>query len=852
MKFLIWLAFLSIYHLSAYADTGASIYNDYARQLPVNAQSVGAQRVQYCHNLVGEKSCRSKVRVDIAWFQTFQISSQQCKQDLETKKCSQLVKANPEVKGKLRDCSPLGICLNEVAVYRTEETIKGCFWNAPQAFNDDIFKIITSVPGMMKDQYYKCYGNPKTIAERTYRSILCSLPGYYFGSAGRSVAGAVLNYSKIYEDGKNWVKNKNVEMQCFSPQAQTELICYGILNVIVPTHALKVKSPKWLKEVFAEGKTTSIAKPISKVTPPKEFGKKVVPAQAKPAPHPFREQLRASGGLPAKTTSKLALRLGTTSEMSRGGKGPSERITASESLIVAGTETAEKFKKRLLHYDPVKDADRIDLIKFVNTPAQRGSKIIDIENAALKDLNSLIDQDVVTALTNHHKALIQDKFKKLLEKYGDQLDYKQYSDFKSQRFALIPKNPAWKATGIPENVLKEFEQAYIQANKELTEKVKSMGLDKEIRAKMKARGTITDFNPDPNKWFKAGIDANADEANWNSRLSRNTDTEGFARSNNQEIAQAKTEVFNNINSAHQAVLTELGPSSPLLHKVDGVVTVKADVFDLIKKANSNPEEVKKSFKFFYPDAEVSDQAIKDLIKTAKLTDKIQPSIWQTTRTVSSVGDAKYGAISLDGLGLGSSNAEQALVQSVKCSSVNFLSACTRAGEREVTRVFQDNMKKISEVSLQHCREVKIKCSVTISGDDVRLVPLSGPLPEGFASNNLDRINQAIGSAKVRQAEIIADIPPAARVAIGQDGETIEKYFREKLRRSPLAEKSKQLTFSVTMKTAKVDTGAVKIEVTGTAAKGLTPAEMAEIQKLQKEALIDFNNSKSGRSYDLSN
>lgn len=862
MKCFFSLFFVLVFSIFSWAESGSMSYQSSLsltkalKERPITADSVGAQHVQYCKNILS-KNCNLKSNTDKAWKQTYEIVGRQCEQEQSSKGCDQLVKNVPEAKGKLRDCSPMGICLYQDPAYRFADAVKGCFWNAPKAFDDDVINLIKSVPSLIKDKYAKCYGQPKTAFEATSRAIFCSQPTYYIQSAGAAAANTLINYKKLYQDGQKWVSNKNLQLQCFNAQAQSELVCYGILNVIVPTHALKVKSPKWITELIGKNKITRVEADLIRKAPrkvePQNFGKKGVAEVVRPEPHPLRAQLRASGALPAKTV-RGAAKVGALSEVSGRASGkPETSIAPTKSVVVAGSESVDQLKKRLLHYDPVSDAERLDMITFVNTSAQRGSKIIDIENSVLKDLNSLVDQDVVTALTNHHKALVQDKFKNLVEKYKDQLDFKQYSDFKSQRFALIPKNAVWKTTGIPENVLKEFEQAYLQANKELAEKVKAMGIDKEIALKLKSKsGVSPDFNPDPSQWFKAGIDANADEASWNSRLSRSTSTqEGFVRSSSAGIEQAKIQTFKDINTAHQAVVSELGSSSQLLHSVDGVVTVKADVFDLLKKAKYNSEEIKKSFKYYYPEAQVSDKAIDDLIKTAQLTDKVQPSIWQTTRTVSSVGEANHGALLIDVMGMGANNAEQALLQSVKCSSAHFLSACARAGEREVTRTFQEKMGQIRDVSLSHCKEVKIKCSVTISGDDIRIVPISGPLPEGFAAENLNRINSSVGSAQVRQAQIVANTPSAVRVALGQDGEAIEKYFREKLRRSPLAEKSKQLTFNVSMQTQKIDIGAVKIDVTGNALSGLSATEKAELQRMQQEAINEFNHLKNSRNYNLS-
>lgn len=511
------------------------------------------------------------------------------------------------------------------------------------------------------------------------------------------------------------------------------------------------------------------------------------------------------------------------------------------SLLVLGKESSESIKKRLLHFDPTTDSDRMTMINFVNTSAQRGSQIIDIENSVMQKLNSVLDQNLVTALTNHHKLLVKSKFDALFEKHKGLLQYSQYSDFKSQRFALIPKRPA---TSIPESVIKEFEKAYLDANREMAEKVKAMNLT------TKTNETLTD-ELDPRKWFKAGIDSNADVANWNSRLSREmTGQEGFVRSGHPAIQQAKFKVFEEINRSNYFVLKALGKDSPLLKFSDGAYTLKAEAFDILKSSKYDLAEIKSILRYTYPGESISDQAIKEMIKTAQLTDRVQPSIWQTTRAVSSVEDAKHGGLIIDVKGMGAHNAEQALFHSIKCANPAAMANCTRLGEREVTRAFQEKMDKIRNVSLQHCREVGLKCSLTISGDDVRIVPESGALPEGFAAENLNRINRSVGAAQVRQAEIIANVPKAVRVAIGQDGEMIEKYLRERLRRSPLAQQANRITFSIRMETLQIDVGPVQIQATGPELRRMSKADQVLLEKMKAEALARFNSAKPGRRYQI--
>jgi hypothetical protein len=510
-------------------------------------------------------------------------------------------------------------------------------------------------------------------------------------------------------------------------------------------------------------------------------------------------------------------------------------------LIVAGNESADAIKNRLLHFDPATDSDRESMISFINTSAQRGSQVIDIENSVMQKMNSILDQDLVTALTNHHKLLIKSKFDALFEKHKGLLEYKQYSDFKSQRFALIPKKPA---TSIPASVIKEFEQAYIDANRELSAKVYQMNL------KTKTDGSLfTEL--DPKKWFRAGIDSNADEANWNSRLSREMPRqEGFARSSDASIQQSKFKVFEEINRSSFGILKALGTTSPLLRLSDGAYILRAEVFDLIKKSKYDVVKIRNRLRYKYPGQTISDQAIDEMIKTAKLTDRVQPSIWQTTRTVSTIEKAKHGGLIIDVKGMGAHNAEQALLHSIKCTNPAAMANCTRLGEREVTRAFQEKMAKIRDVSLQHCREVRLKCSITISGDDVRIIPENGALPQGFAVENLNRINSSVGPAQIRQAEIIANVPETVRVVMGQHGEDIEKLIGDALSQSLLSEQAHRLTFSVQMKTTQVDAGLVQIQAAGPGLSGLSAADQKLLKKIMADSLRQFNGEKPGRHYQI--
>lgn len=565
-----------------------------------------------------------------------------------------------------------------------------------------------------------------------------------------------------------------------------------------------------------------------------------------------RDLITRKPNTPAAADTKSVMTGPAVGVLARNATEPTDAsaaaVAAAEKPAWKIKETPDEFRDRLLKFDPTTDVERLDMMQLVYTKMARSGQVLDVENAFLKDLNDKEwlregngpfkkDRDLVTALTNQHKQILQAKMKEFAAKYGKELDIKSYSDFKSQRFALIPKKGEWQKMGIPKAVLDDLEKTYREANEEFAKKVADLGIESKL---------------DPKKWFNAGMDSSADEANLNARLARKLPKNdgGIVRSNTLLIKKMKVDAYQAITAA-RSKLDRLPKDSPLLANVEETRIPKPEIFDIVKKNSGSPEKLEASLRSFYPGVELPEGIAADLIDYAKKTDTFQPGIWQSSRQVASVAEAHHGGITIDVTGMGSNNAYQTALQAAKCVSLLQLTKCTRDGERSVTREFHDKMNAIRDVSLANCKKHGLDCFVRISGDDVVVIPTNGTLPRTFARDNITGINNAIGTGRVRQAEI----PPGVangphRVELGQHGESIEKLVRNNLGSGSLAPRLKDLTFSVRMGTQVPNIGSVRVLFSGPAAKNLSYAERKALLEAYRKAVDEFNELTPGRDYTL--
>jgi hypothetical protein len=80
------------------------------------------------------------------------------------------------------------------------------------------------------------------------------------------------SHSGLWEMGVSWIKNQGVKLSCYTPAAQSELVCYGVLSVVAPGSAAKYlsKAPKVAKTLGAKP-TASLKKGALSSYVEKEF-----------------------------------------------------------------------------------------------------------------------------------------------------------------------------------------------------------------------------------------------------------------------------------------------------------------------------------------------------------------------------------------------------------------------------------------------------------------------------------------------------------------------------------------------------------------------------------------------------
>lgn len=185
---------------------------------------------------------------------------------------------------------------------------------------------------------------------------------------------------------KQKAQDFNQEFRCYHEEAQVELGCYILGNIVDPT----LIAGYYFKGARAAKKGLDLIEEI----PP--------------------------------TTKPLA-------------EAPPRRGSQISNSEVARAKITQEY----LEFNPVSVAENELWIAKADAGKKSGQFFLDIENSKMKELNdSLKDKNLVTSLTNYHKDLTLQELKKLQKKYPD-LEISPYSDFKSLRFAFagkIPKN----------------------------------------------------------------------------------------------------------------------------------------------------------------------------------------------------------------------------------------------------------------------------------------------------------------------------------------------------------------------------------------------------------------------------
>lgn len=390
-----------------------------------------------------------------------------------------------------------------------------------------------------------------------------------------------------------------------------------------------------------------------------------------------------------------------------------------------------------------------------------------IENSWMKKLNDKIikNKDLVTALTNFHKKLFLEEFRKRRVP----LKLEPYQDFKSTRLTL----PAT----FDSKLLSELEAAFVAANSRFYS-------DPTLKAILRAEDMR-------DSWFRMGIGQSETQAALAARDARdNGGANNVSYYWDSKVKDRFTAKLESFKEMHKKILKALANTS-LLVKERGWTGPHVDVFAAARKAT--PENFLQTLRDIFPGQTIDQSTAELILKYSELADEFSPSILVAKRELLTIHDAPFGAFSIDFLGLGAENLRGTVKALVKAKDLNDAVRLTRKHEREITEIFNFRKGLVRAAAYEYFQG---QVSMRFSGDDGIIIPgrevtlrdqlhlvqkLAALLPKPYFRMAL--IN-AEGAAGNESSQLITH------------GESIEKELREVLRRKLGGPREREISLEV--------------------------------------------------------
>lgn len=316
----------------------------------------------------------------------------------------------------------------------------------------------------------------------------------------------------------------------------------------------------------------------------------------------------------------------------------------------------QKLRGTYSRFSLIGEADNREFIAIArraNEGAPGSARLfLDVENALIKELNDKIvrDKDLVTGLTNLHKALFWDELRKDPEILAALVA--KYSDFKSLRFAFSREDDAFQ---------QRLSSIHLRANARF---------EKALSELAEERGWMTAGRKAPHRlanWHLAGTGASPDEAGLaarNARKSLNADTplsvQGFAETHRDLLVQL--EKAERLRSSISESLQ--GVSGALTFAPNGRPILSAEAIETIRKVS--PAEPNLDSYLVTLQGDFADRFGRNLTRSeAQLLhdyvteiDRFSPGIYAEKRVVIDLAQAGHGVISADFKGQNARNLEE--------------------------------------------------------------------------------------------------------------------------------------------------------------------------------------------------
>jgi hypothetical protein len=487
--------------------------------------------------------------------------------------------------------------------------------------------------------------------------------------------------------------------------------------------------------------------------------------------------------------------------------------------ILTKALSREEFTKAYLYYSPTSKEQNLAWMSLAEkSSSSKNIKFFDVENSVMKDLNDTVkNKNLVTSLTNYHKALLEDKttalFTALKKDYPD-LELVSYSDFKSSRFAFKGRGPP--------DLEKRLDQVLQETNRDFTNYVHANNIIKK-----------TDT---PENWFRAGYGETADQATLASRFSRQSTENNLVSFNSSEMQGTLTAKLQQTESLRASLQSELGKTSML--EGGTKKTLSADALDIIRKNNGDLSKTQSDLKSRFGLSDLSTSTVEKMQSYARSVDEFSPGIHVAERSVANLDEAVFGGLSADMSGMGAKNLNATALALSESQDLNTVLVQTRKAEKLVTTEFQQQKKAFQTAMTDALGESRVR--TLCSGDDCIAIPKQA-ISQIEKQKILQNLSDAGYSSKFRLSFIPENVTEVtARNQLSVHGESIEKILRKNLADKMEPQKLKGLIFGVDMKTTKLNQGDVNLLTANHPDVKLTSQEQKMIRENFKKALQQFN------------
>ncbi|WP_373999275.1 hypothetical protein [Bdellovibrio bacteriovorus] len=594
---------------------------------------------------------------------------------------------------------------------------------------------------------------------------------------------------------------------CYNALAQEELACYAIGNVIDPTVLVGGYFLKGGRAAVAAGRSLR-AEVVALETA--ELAKATEATKIVEVPKLADSLSTKSSG----STITQAQKNADNSDIAFKRRQSDSGIAAgkpSTSAKSAGFTDREGLIKKYLEYSPTTVAQNEKWISLANSGTKSKATFLDVENSQMKVLNdTLKDKNLVTGLTNYHKDLLINNVKALKKEYPG-LIIDPYSDFKSMRFAFSGK--------VPKDLEARLSKIFKETNSEFDTYLKDNGIVRSVE--------------ESGKWFRAGVGQTADQANLAARYSRQVADNELQSYSKSELQSTMAQKLTDIEKDRQSLRQYFGNTN----MVSGQ-TFDTDVYDIVRKGSGDTAKISKDLANRFGTQALDASQVKVLQRYVKSADDFSPGLYIAKRETPHFNDATMGGLSADMIGMGGANLKGTAEALAGSTHLDKVLENTRLAEKTVTHHFIEQKKAFQDVLQKSVDPGKLQ--TVCSGDDciaVATKPLSVKDKEAVMKN----LAETKYSGSFRLSFVSDGVKDAsARNMLATHGESVEKALRKSLGSSMEPAKLKGLTFGVDMQTTHLNTGGVKLIVGQSPFVRLSPREQEQIQTAFKEAVESLN------------